>query len=661
MQKNDIYQRVIQDIESVEEAYYERMERRNFNMDFYLGLQRTADEIDKMENEQGRKALIFNQIQPKVNHLIGSQTQLRMNSIVKGRERTDDTAAAMLTNVLAYVEEVNDIEAIEREVFTEIVVGGYGASVVYWHRDTDGYGYPKCDKVPMTELRWDGMARKSDFSDARWMARVIEMSRQSAKELFPTHERTISNIQVTIDGDGTNTVGRLQNLKTVRREMQENMGGIALDDDRDIVQVVEHYERIIKPEWHVNDGIQGKIFKFEEKSEAVDFLAGLTDQYGRDGEILLTEDGDMIVYLDEFSKQRMIQTIIAGDQVLEQQEIALPEFPYVVGTGYFDEGYAIGFVDNLIDPQIFYNDTMSTLDYIIGTSSKGAMTVVTPMLGNDTDINDLEQILATSRPLIPVKNHGAIQPVITPNPIPELYSNMQLADQYMITAVGGMNTLGLQQNASESGRAIEARAAAGGTGRLPLFDSLKKWRKNVALRFVWWIKNYMTPQQIMRIIGISGDPMYVQLQPGFMGTLRELVTDVVIDEASKTSTVRQLQFQQLQQLFIQSGIPAEVSQRILLKYADISEVDKKEIEGMLSLQQEYMQMQAQVQEKQKMEEEATRELEKRKLKDSLKEQTQFQTKQDAEKLYKAQQKEIEKQLEMQMAEMPQEQLQQLFL
>jgi hypothetical protein len=76
MQQNEIYQRVIQDIESVDVAYFERMERRNFNMDFYLGLQRTADEIDKMENEQGRKALIFNQIQPKVNHLIGSQTQL---------------------------------------------------------------------------------------------------------------------------------------------------------------------------------------------------------------------------------------------------------------------------------------------------------------------------------------------------------------------------------------------------------------------------------------------------------------------------------------------------------------------------------------------------------------------------------------------------------
>jgi translation elongation factor TU len=90
-------------------------------------------------------------------------------------------------------------------------------------------------------------------------------------------------------------------------------------------------------------------------------------------------------------------------------------------------------------------------------------------------------------------------------------------------------------------------------------------------------------------------------------------------------------------------------------------VDKKEIEGMLALQQEYMQMQAQVQNQQKMEEEATQELAKRKLKENLKQQVQFQTKTDAEKLYKEKQKEIEKQLEMQMAEMPIEQLQQLFL
>jgi hypothetical protein len=654
-----ILEKVYADIESVNPAYYERMERRNRNYDFYFGRQRTEAEIEMLD-EQGRKNIIFNEIQPKVNHLIGTQTQLRMSSMVKGRERNDDAEAKILTEVLRYVEEVNDIDQTETKVFSETAVGGYGASQVRWERDTTSYGFPIIEKIPMNELRWDGQAKKDDYSDARWMARVIEVMRAKAKDVYPEWADIIDETSSAIDGGG-NINYRFNNVKSVTQELVQDYEITTYDDyDRELVPIIEHYEAIIKPEYHVLNGVSGETYKFDSPKEARDFKAGLEDEYTKDGHVLVTAAGDELIAIDIYRKKRIIQTIIIGDKVVSSEEIGLPEFPYVICTGYFDEGYSIGFVDNLIGPQIFYNDTLSMLDYIIGTSSKGALTVMPQLLHKDTTVENMQIELSKARPIIKVNQHGAIQPLQTPNPLPELYNNMTLATQYMVTAVGGMNALGLQQNASESGKAIEMRAQAGGTGRLPLFDSLKKWRKNVSLRLLWWIKNYMTPDQILRIIGYDSETNpYVDITELKLNTLDELQFDIVIDEVNKTSTVRQTQFQQMQQLFIQSGISPDVYIPTLLKYSDLSKADQDSILANNALYKDYMQQQAQVAEQQKMQTEAERELQKRVVKDQLKEDSKYQTKNDAKEIEKTKLKEQEQAIKNQMAEMPLEQLQQL--
>lgn len=654
-----ILEKVYADIESVNEAYYERMERRNRNYDFYFGRQRTQDEVD-MLLEQGRKNIIFNEIQPKVNHLIGSQTQLRMDTIVKGRERNDDGKAKILTEVIRYVEQINDIDQTETKVFSETAVGAYSCSQVRWERETTGYGFPIVEKVPMNEMRWDGQAKRDDYSDARWMARVIEVMRIKAKDVYPEWSDIIDQVGAAIDGRTTSNY-RFNNIKSVTQELIQDYDVTSDDDfDRELIPVVEHYEAIVKPEYHILNGITGQVYKFDSGKEARDFKTGLEDEYSQQGEVLVTADGDELIAMDVYRKKRIVQTIIIGDVVVSSEEIGLPDFPYVFCTGYFDEGYSIGFVDNLIGPQVFYNDTLSMLDYIIGTSSKGALTVMPQLLHKDTTMEQLEIEMSKARPLIKVNQHGAIQPLSTPNPLPELYNNMTIATQYMVTAVGGMNALGLQQNASESGKAIEMRAQAGGTGRLPLFDSLKKWRKNVSLRLLWWIKNYMTPDQIMRIIGFDSQTNpYTNVNDLILNTLDELQFDIVIDEANKTSTVRQYQFTQMQQLFIQSGIAPDVYIPILLKYSDLSKSDQEAILAQNQIHKEFMQNQAQAAEKQKMQTEAEKELQKRVIKDQLKENSQYQTKNDAEEIEKKKLKQQEQETKNAMAEMPLEQLQQL--
>jgi hypothetical protein len=104
----------------------------------------------------------------------------------------------------------------------------------------------------------------------------------------------------------------------------------------------------------------------------------------------------------------------------------------------------------------------------------------------------------------------------------------------------------------------------------------------------------MSPQQILRIIGFNETVPYQNLNDLILNTFEEVSFDVVIDEASKTSTVRQHQFQQMQQLFIQSGLAPDVYIPILLKYSDVSKSDQEEILLSNDLHKQMMQQKAEL-------------------------------------------------------------------
>lgn len=660
--KEELLEAIYRDIDSVEPAYQERMFRRNECFDFIFGRHRTQEELDKLE-QQGRNNIIFNEIQAKFNHLVGSQTQLRMDVVVKGREKADDAFANILTQVVRWVEQVCDMDQVETKTFIELAGAGYAVGCVRWHRDTDGYGYPIVEKIPSNEMRWDGNAKKDDYSDAKWQARLIEMTRQQAIELFPEYEEEIMLAGVSLNNNDGQTVGRYHNIKSATQELLQDTNTTIYSSNplRELIMVIEHYEARYVPEYLAINGIKAEVTKFDNKKDCQDYIDGLTEEYIKQGKILLDENGHLLVKMDVFNKKRIFQSIVIGDSVVCTDEIALPEFPYIIATGYFDEGYAIGFVDNLISPQKFYNDQLTMLDYIMGTNAKNITTVMQHLLHQDyKDVEVLQDELSKTGGMILVQSHNAIQTLPMQQPAPALYTNMNQAAQFMVSSVGGMNALGQQENAAESGRAIEMRAQAGGTGRLPLFDSLKKWRKNVAMRMVWWIKNYMTPEQVIRVTGLEGTP-YADIPDNVLNTMSEIMTDVVIDETNKSSTVRAAQFTQLQQLFIQNNVPSDISLPMLLEYSDLPEAKKQEIKANNQIYQEMQQKQAEIAQHQKVQGEATRELEKRVLKEQLKQKEEYQTRKDVEELSKQKQQDEAEMLQQEMEKMSPEELSNLIV
>ncbi len=606
---NNIYYRVINNIKSTTEFFYQKYRRRVLCYDYYKGKQWTQQEID-LHYEQNRLPVVFNEIQPKVDHLVGTETQTRMDTRILPREKGDEAAAQLLNFIIKWCEQINQIEYIQTEVFRDMAVGGASCVVIRWRSEDIEYGYPAIEKVPINEMFWDFSALKPDLSDARWMARVSNKTKYEAAEIFPEFRNVIYN-------SSTNDNTPIQIINADHRNLAINNLKTSNNIQNEIVQIIEYYERKKIYVYLVVDEIKNDSVSFTYEKDANNFYNALINEYVKQNEDIENPDGTQRVYIVTLSKDIITQTIIIGDQVVSHNDLDISDFPYVIGFAYYNEGDFWSFVDQLIDPQILVNRFFSQWDYQLGLSPKNFITVISSMLKKGWSEEDLRREISKTMSVIPVINHGAVNIQEGPRITPELFHGINFAIQRMNDYAGGRNLLGLQENAAESGRAVIARAEQGGIGRLPLFDALKLWRKCVTERFIYLIKNVMPPNQILRITGIDEEVEFVQLDDQIMKTLRELRYDIEIDEAEKSATMKERNFIQLKELFSIVQMPPEILVPMMIEYSALPKSKKREILDQMQFYQEYVAMKAQKEKEEKLTQEVKDSLFKKKLKDEL--------------------------------------------
>jgi hypothetical protein len=381
--------------------------------------------------------------------------------------------------------------------------------------------------------------------------------------------------------------------------------GFGYDAEKAYIIIIEFYEKVRKCKYIVTDLARDSVEAFDDEVEADLYLKGLLDSYTMNSEILIDEQGNDRVYMQETGRDAIYQSVICGDRCAHRIETDLPDFPFTLCYGYFQDGTYFPPVDQLYHPQIFYNRMIAEFDNQIGRSAKHLTMVVESQLATGFTYNDVVAGIARTGFVVPVRNPDAIKQLPNQPVSPDLPNAISFASSFMIEAVGGSNALGLQENAAESGVAVQRRQQAAGTARLPLFDHLRLWRKKVTEKMVWYIKNYLDEQQTIRIVGkdnLGKDTVeFIVLDDGIMDTLKEIETDISISERSDTETSRQSQFQQLMEIFKVSGetIPAELKLMTIIKFSDIDPKEKNELLSSIQFYQKYMQEMMEMQHQEK--------------------------------------------------------------
>lgn len=604
-----IYYSVKNDLDSAKDFFLNKQAIGLRNLDYYAARQWTAEEI-RAHEKQFRKAYVFNEIQRIVESLIGTQTQTRLDTKVMPREVGDEKQAELLNYIVKWVEQINDIEYVETEVFTDGLIRGRGAAVIRWSTENLAYGYPKIEKIPVDELYWDINTKDLGLKDARWAARVMEMTKQDALEMMPWAKETI------MKASSLGTTSRVDYLIDDYKDHFKN--DYTNDGRRDNLLVVEHYEKIKAAKYLVMDDISGKQESFDSQIDAEEYYNGLVEAYSDQGVPIVSSNGaDLVAYI-ETTVNQLIQTVLVGDEVVSHEPVALQDFPWLVFFCYHDNGDFWAMVDNFISPQDLLNRSFSQLDYQLGSAAKNVMTVIENRLGQSMKIEDVRREISKTSSVIPVKFHDAISAFPNQPVNPELFNNINFAIQRINDYGGGRNALGLQESAAESGRAVIARAEQAGVGRLPLFDRLRYWRKQLALQMIWYIKNFMSPNQVFRIIGYGGEVQWVELDDQTLDTLKEIQYDIIIDEATKSESVLERNFQQIKDaLAVMPGLPPEVAMSVMLKFMPLPQTSKQEIQNLLEFYKSYMTEQAEAQKQQRLMESAQDAIMKKSMKEQL--------------------------------------------
>lgn len=612
---SDVYTRIWTDLETARPLFLQAWDEARRNSAFVQGQQWDDDEREA-HMRQNRIPYVFDQISPKVNAVLGVHASRRVEAQAVPTEPGDEPTAFVANRLIKWCEQINRMDEVESEVFYDMIVKKVGCTVTRWAL-TDGLsGRPVVERIPIYQMMWDANSVDVSLSDAKWMARIIPISRQDAIERWPEFEEAIRNAA----GFGNESLIARYEVMTRRQQYMTDTGRALKETDlRGDIITVEHFEKARQYLYIVVDQIANELTEYDEQSQAQSHLEGLLSQYTEGDVNLLDADGNDMVSIVTLSKDIVIQSLIFGDECVSREVTDLPDFPYQIAFCYHDDGEYWSFVDQLIDPQLFQNRMISELDNQIGRGNKNIMTVIEQKLKRGFTIEHLNREASKVSPKIPVLAHDAINVVPNQPAQSDLVPAISMAIQHMTDIVGGRNALGLQENAAESGAAVRARQEAAGMARMPVFAHVNSWRRKVTEMCLWYMRRYLAPDQQMRILGEDGKPEWLLVEQPVLDSLANARMDIVVSEAVDTVTAKERQFVQVKELFqtIGPSLPPDVVVTTLLEYSSLEQATKDRILALIPSIQQYQQQQAQQAKMAKMQQSVQDSVQKKQMKQEL--------------------------------------------
>lgn len=615
---SDVYTRIYDDIETARPLFAEMWAEARRNSEFVQGRQWDDDEREAHER-QNRIAYVFDQISPKVNAVLGVHTARRVEAQVLPTEPGDEPTAYVANRLIKWCEQINKMDEVESEVFYDMIVKKVGCTVTRWALSDTLSGRPVVERVPIYQMMWDPNSVDVSLADAKWMARVIPITRQDAIERWPEFEEAVRNAGGY--GDESSLV-RTDVMTARQRFMAQSGRAISNTDLRGDIIAIEHFEKARQYVYIVVDQIANEMHEFNDATTAQNYVDGTISQYVEGDVNLVDSEGNDMVSIVTLSKDIVIQSLIFGSECVSREVTELPDFPYQIAFCYHDDGEYWSFVDQLIDPQMFQNRMISELDNQIGRGNKNIMTVIEQKLKRGFTIVDLNREASKVSPKIPVLAHDAINVVPNQPAQSDLVPAISMAISHMTDIVGGRNALGLQENAAESGAAVRARQEAAGMARMPVFAHINSWRRKVTEMCLWYMRRYLAPEQQMRIMGQEGKPEWILVTQEVLDSLTNAKMDIVVTEAVDSVTAKERQFVQVKELFQTIGpmLPPDIIITTMLEYSSLEQNTKDKITAMLPAIQQYKQQEAQQSEMAAMEQSVQKSMMRKQMRDQLEQQ-----------------------------------------
>jgi hypothetical protein len=432
------------------------------------------DEDEAILKEQKRPPITFNYSEKMIDAVVGAEVSNRQEVVYKPRELTDAPLAELWTNAAKWVRDEGNIEDEETDAFRDCLICGMGWTHTRMNYDTEADGMIDTGRVDPTEMRADPSATKPGLTDRRYSFRLQWVDERLAKRYWP---QSVAFSTIPENSTGIDTITRGHRYE----------GDESDDPDMHKGQVqIRHYECVeLEPFYRVanESGIQDVSNEdFAVLKEALD-AAGIT----------YVKQWKRVYYYAYFANE----TLLEGDKSPCQVG-----FTYQCITGKRDRNKNTwyGLTRVMKDPQRWANKWLSQILHIINSNAKGGLLAE---VGAFVDPQRAQDEWAMPESITLLKEGGLQkieqkQVVNYPTGLDRLME-FALASLPQVTGIN-LEALGLA--AREQANVLEQSRKQAAYGLLaPVFDSLRRYRKNHGRILLDFIHNYISDGRLIRIGG----------------------------------------------------------------------------------------------------------------------------------------------------------------
>lgn len=558
--------------------YYER-DRQAINRlemaidhDFYDNEQWDEEDAAVVESRK-QAALVFNEVAPMCDWVIGTERRARVDWKVMPRTEDDVAIADVKTKVLKYVSDVNRVQLHRSRAFADAIKGGIG-----WV-DDGARDDPTQERIYSRYEDWRCVLHDSSALDilgeeGRYVFRWRWVDEDVACLMFPDRkDRIISAIEDwafdTYDdefGDHRTISGAAGSTEAARFMGTGSVASAMVDAQRRRVKLIEcQYRKPAPVKVIVSGSMAGTIFDERDKS-----LVAAVSAAGRSATII-----DKITMRTFAAVMTESDLLAWGPSPYRHNRYTLT--PIICYRRNRDR-QVYGMVRRVRGIQLDINKRASKAQHLLNTNQ---------IIGDRDAFDDWEAAREEAQ------NPDGVLPK-KPGTQVEIRSGIGLAqgqfevmgiNQQAIQRSFGVNdeNLGRKTNAV-SGEAIKARQIQGSVATTEPFDNLRWATKAAGEKQLSLIEQFISEDRVVRLVDANGAIEWLKVNEPVVepdGTVRfhnditASMADFVVAEQDYSGTLRQVMFDAMTSLAQRQ--PPEIALRFLrmaFQYSDLPNKDE---------------------------------------------------------------------------------------
>jgi len=484
------------------------------------------DDDEAILNEEDRPKVTFNYSEKMIDAVSGAEVSNRNEVKYFPREVNDSGLTDLWSDAAKWARDECNAEYEESDAFRDTLICGMGWTDTFLAYDDDLDGMLSVSRIDPLEMYSDPVATKPGVTDRRYDFRARWVDEMEVEKKYPGKV-------VGGGSDGAGMGGGIvrQGHHYDDAEDEENL-------HKGQVQLLQYECFYREPIIRVLDPDTQKLHELDDAT-FTQVKEGL-DKYG-------------IQYVRQMKKV-YYQAVFAGEQLLESK-ISPSQHGFtrqcITGKRDRNKNTWYGLTRTMKDPQRWANKWLSQIMHIINSNAKGGIMAEIGAFVDPRKAQD-EWSKADSVTLL---KEGGIQKVKekTMGNYPSGIDRLMEFALNSLPQVTGINLEALGLANREQAGVLEQQRKQAAYGLLaPLFDSLKRYRKEQGKVFLYFLQEYLSDGRLIRVAGDDG-AQYIQLTKD-----KEAIRyDVVVGEAPDSPDSKNKTWEALIQL-IPAMLKAEV-------------------------------------------------------------------------------------------------------